>query len=453
MKIENSYSLGNISTEGSDSTSITFFEYFYVFLLIIYAGRANTFVESVSIKENFFGVILPIVLSIILAFRWKVVFDAKFYIVMFCFSFYFIAISIKDGEMHPTFLLTYFFKFFTVYTVIKALKFNLFGIYERVTYYLAITGLILWGMQVVLGGDTLFDIFNRIPGLRDFSYVTGKGVSVIVYSVQPTSYSILDYKIPRNCGFAQEPGSFSVYLCMAIFVNLFITSSGKDSKKLFWVLVIALISTMSTTGYVIFMVITVYFILSKNLNKVLLLLPIAIGALIYASTLPFMSNKIVELINETNELDLLIVNTIGREETATPQRFTSFMITYRDFKDNPVLGLGPDNEKSWINKVGARISPISGIGNLLAQFGLVGFLFFIISTLSSSIFISKYFEYNGKLLLFIIIILISISYSVIILPLLMSFWMFQIFAPRDRVKNVEDSLILRSANIALSPGE
>ena len=424
----NTYSIGRI-TDGVKDTKISFFEYFFVFVMVIYAGRANTFVESVSIKENFIGVILPILLSVILAFRWKVIFDANFYIVMFCFTLYFIAISLKDGEMHPTFFLTYFFKFLNVYIVIKALKFNLFGIYEHVIYYMAITALFLWAIQIVLGGDTLFNYFNRIPGLDTFSFVTGKGLSTIFYSVQPTSYSILDYKIPRNCGFAQEPGSFSVYICLAIFINLFITNTGKDSKKLFWVLGIALMSTMSTTGYVIFMVIMVYFILSKNMNKVLLLLPIAIGVLIYMSTLPFMSNKIVELINETNELDLLIVNTIGREETATPQRFTSFMITYRDFQNNPVLGLGPDNEKSWINKVGARISPISGIGNLLAQFGAVGFLFFIISTISSSFYISKYYGYNGRFLLFIIIILISISYSVIILPLLMSFWMFKLFSP------------------------
>jgi hypothetical protein len=157
-----------------------------------------------------------------------------------------------------------------------------------------------------------------------------------------------------------------------------------------------------------------------------------------------MSNKIIELITETTQLDQLIEGTIGREETATPQRFTSFMITFVDFKNNPVLGLGPDNDKSWINKVGARISPISGIGNLMAQFGIVGLLFFIICSLKSSFYFSKYYNYNGKFLLFFIIIFISISYSIIILPLLMSFWMFQLFGPQDLNQNEEDNLVLAS---------
>jgi hypothetical protein len=446
-----SYSLNRISEGEKETQKLSFFEYFILFVLIIYAGRANTFVESGSITDNPIGVLIPVVLSGILALKWKTKFDLSFYIVIFGFTLYFIGISIKDGEMHPTFFLNYFFKFFIVYIIIKALKFNLFKTYEYVMFLLAIVALFFWIAQVVLGGDTLFDIINRIPGMDSFSYVTGKGSSIVIYSVQPTSYSILDYKIPRNCGFAQEPGSFSVYLCLALFINLFINTSDKKNKIQFWVLVVALITTQSTTGYVIFMVIMVYNVLSKDLNKTLLLFPIAMGALIYMATLPFMSNKILELINETNELDLLIVNTIGREETATPQRFTSFMITYVDFKANPLLGLGPDGDKSWINKVGARISPISGIGNLLAQFGIVGFLFFIISSLRSSFFFARYYKYGGNLLLFIIIILISISYSVIILPLLMSFWMFRSFAPLNSDKKEESDLVINAEKKVVYP--
>jgi hypothetical protein len=271
---------------------------------------------------------------------------------------------------------------------------------------LAIVGLFGWFIQILMGGDNLFNYLNKIPGMTSFSYVTGKGVTAIIYSVQPAIHAIVNLAIPRNCGYTQEPGSFGVYLCLAIFINLFITSSEKNSKKRFWILVITLVSTQSTTGYVIFIVITVFYILSKNLSKILLLFPFAIVALIYLSTLPFMSNKIVTLLTETNTLDQLIVRSFGAEETYTPQRFTSFVITFRDFQENPVLGLGPDNENSWLNKIGARISPISGIGNLLAQFGIVGFLFFVISSIRSSFFFSKYYNYNGKILLFLIIILI-----------------------------------------------
>jgi hypothetical protein len=452
MKIVNPYSEKKISIgNGSELKSITFFDYLFVFVLIIYAGRANTFVESGSLKDNIAGFLLPVILSAILAIRWKVKFDQNFFLLIWGFSVYFIAISIKVGEIHPSFFLHYIFKFFVVYTVIKALKSNLFKIYEHLLYYLAIVGLFMWAVQFLLGGDTLFYYINKIPGMASFSCVTGNGATAIIYSVQPAINAIVNISIPRNCGYTQEPGSFAVYLCLAIFINLFITSSDKNSRKRFWVLVITLVSTQSTTGYVIFMVITIFYILSKNLSKILLVFPFAIVALIYVSTLPFMSNKIVDLLTETNTLDQLIIRSFGAEETFTPQRFTSFVITFRDFQANPILGLGPDNEKSWLLKIGARISPISGMGTLLAQFGLVGFFFFIIFSLRSSFFFAKYFNYNGKFLLFFIIILISISYFIFLLPMIMSFWLFQLFAPQEVKQKEVDGSVLNTETKLVNP--
>ena len=91
---------------GSDSQRVSFFEYFYVLVLIFYAGHANTFVVTSTIKDNPVGVLLPVILSGILAIRWQIIFNKQFYLLIFCFFIYFIAISIKYNAIHPTFLLT-----------------------------------------------------------------------------------------------------------------------------------------------------------------------------------------------------------------------------------------------------------------------------------------------------------------------------------------------------------
>lgn len=410
---------------------ISFFEYFFVLMLILYAGRANTFFESGSFTQNTVGVLLPVVLSVILAFKWNVVFNKQFYTLIFFFAIYFLAVSIKYKVIQPTFFLTYLFLIFISYSAVKALKFNLYIIYELLLYYLAIIGLFMWGVQIILGGDTLFYYFNRIPLLQQISYVSGEGLNAIFYSVQPSFTSLLyNFTIPRNCGYAWEPGSFAVYLCLAIFINLFIQSSDKTSKKRFWILTLALLSTQSTTGYVIFMIVILFYIINKNLQKALLLFPIVFVLLIALSSLPFMKNKIFELINETSVVDQLVIDAYGRESPATPQRFTSFKITMVDFRNNPILGLAAHYEDTWTYKLGSSISTISGIGNLLAQFGLVGFLFFIILSVRSSFTFAKYFNYKGNFLLFIIILSISISYTIIFIPLIMSFWMFSLFDPQ-----------------------
>jgi hypothetical protein len=433
----------SIKTESIEDNSprISFYEYLIVFVLIIYAGRANTFVESGSFTKNPVGALLPLVLTGILAIRWKVMFEKNFYILIACFTIYFVAISAKYGEIQPTFLLTFIFRFFIVYTVIKALKFNLFKIYENVMFYLAIIGVLMWSLQIILRGDTLFSYLNKIPGISLFSYVTGYGLNAILYSVQPSTYGLLyNITIPRNCGYAQEPGSFAVYLCLAIFINLFITDSDKTSKRKFWVLVIALLSTQSTTGYVIFMVIMAYYILNRNLKRILLLLPFIVILLISISSLPFMSNKIIGLINETGNVNMLVERSILRQTSYAPGRFLSFNFAFKDFLNNPILGLGSHLEKSWSTILGAQISTISGVGNLLAQFGIIGFLFFIIFSIKSSFFFAKYYNYKGKFLFFIIIFFISVSYSVIILPLVMVFWLFQLFAPENAGQKEAENL-------------
>jgi hypothetical protein len=414
----------------SDSQRISFFEYLYVFVLIIYAGHANTFVEYLVVMENPVGVFLPIVLSVILATKWNIIFNKQFYLLIFGFFIYFMAISIKYKEIHPNLLLLNLWTFFIVYASVKALKFNLFRIYEYLLYGLSIIGLLMWILQTILGGDSLFNYFSSILSNDSFSYVSGRGLTAIIYSVQPTSASLLfNYLPPRNCGFAWEPGGFAVYLCLAIFINLFVANPDPKGKIRFWVLLLALISTQSTTGYAIFTIIMLFYYLNKKLNIVLLILPIIITASIFIFSLPFMSNKIISLVNETNEIDLIVAESIGIETQEAPQRFTSFMIAIRDFYNNPILGLGSFKEESWTSKIGANISPITGIGNLLANYGIIGFLFFIILSIKTSFLFSKYFSFKGNLLIFFIILFISISYSIILFPLVMCFWMFAFFEP------------------------
>jgi len=432
---------------GSSSPKIAFFEYLLVFVLIIYAGRSNAFVENSSIKENPIGVLFPILLCGILALRWKIKFDGRFFSVLFGFTIYFLAISLKFKVIQPTFIFNYFSLFFIVYVVIRALKFDLFLLYERLIFYLAIAGLFFWLIQVGLRGDSLFYMLSRIPGIDKFSYVSGEGVNAVLYSIQPTYTSLLyNFSIPRNCGYAWEPGAFAVYLCLAVLINLFFVKSDKNRNTRLWVLLIALLSTQSTTGYMIFVLIVLFYLLNKRLNIIILLFPFAVIALVYVSSLPFMSKKVIELIDETKTVNQLLEDTYGRESASTPQRFTSFLLTFKDFKDNPLLGVGGHREATYVFKLGSNISPISGIGNLLAQFGIIGFVIFIVWTFRSSVFFSKHYGYRGNMLLFLVMIFISVSYSMLWLPLVMCFWMFKLFSGPENLMIKEPEPVSEDEN-------
>jgi hypothetical protein len=175
-------------------------------------------------------------------------------------------------------------------------------------------------------------------------------------------------------------------------------------------------------------------------------LPVAIIAVIYLSSLPFMSKKVIQVIDETNQVDQLLEETYGVDFQSNPQRFTSIMISLKDFANNPILGVGGNNEDSWTYKMGSRISTVSGIGNLIAQFGIFGFIFFIIASYKSSIFFSTYYEYKGKFLLFLIILFVSVSYSIIFLPIIITFWMYQLFKPEEPIQKEVKNMALGTKN-------
>lgn len=415
---------------GVDSVRVSFFDYFYVLTLIIYTAHANKYVVSTSLLDNPVWYSIMILLAVIMALKWRIVFNKQFYVLIFGYLIYFVAISIKFHEFRPTFFLNNAFLFFIAYSTAKSLKINLFRIYEVVMTYLAVIGLALWSIQIILGGDNLFTMLANIPSIEEFSNVSGNGLNIILYSVQPTSMSLqFDFLIPRNCGFAWEPGGFAVLLAIAIFFNLFFFKETKNSKTRFWILLAALGSSQSTTGYAILLVILLFYFYNRQKKLVVALWPLLLVALLAVFSLPFMSEKILNIMDETENVNTMVEWSIGKEEAINPQRFASFVIAFRDFLDNPVLGLGGVNEARWTYKIGANVSTITGIGNLLAQYGIVGFLFFIVSSFRSSAFYSKHFMFAGHFLFFLIVVFISISYGIILLPLLMSFWLFGYFTP------------------------
>jgi len=210
---------------------------------------------------------------------------------------------------------------------------------------------------------------------------------------------------------------------------LFFFNPGTTSKTRFWIMTAALVSSQSTTGYVIFMVMLLFYYYNKKQKLIILLWPVVIVLIALTFSLPFMSDKIVSLIREAEMVDVMVEGSIGGETSIAPQRFASFMIAIRDFLANPVLGLGGNAEASWTSMIGANVSTITGLGNLLAQHGLVGLSFFLISSYRTSSFFSRAFNFKGKSLFFIIIVLISISYTIILLPMIMCLWMFKLFTP------------------------
>jgi hypothetical protein len=127
-----------------------------------------------------------------------------------------------------------------------------------------------------------------------------------------------------------------------------------------WVFVIALLTTFSTTGYAMFIIMVFFFIYNQPFRKVAWVIPFAVVFTVLIFMLPFMADKISETTEYNTEE--LIYRSIKHGTQYAPQRFESLQIDFKDFLNHPVLGYGGQVEARWTHQLGAQIATISGIG-------------------------------------------------------------------------------------------
>jgi hypothetical protein len=253
-----------------------------------------------------------------------------------------------------------------------------------------------------------FEFSSQLPGSNvDFN--------IIVYTVNdflliPDSIvNIGGIKIFRNAGFAWEPGVFASLINIAIFFSLIRNRFKLNNNKRLWVFLVALASTFSTTGYSMFVLLVLFYLYNQDFVKVFWLAPIVAVSVIFVFMLPFMYEKITYENQWT--IEELVYLSATNHRTYVPQRFQSLQIDFIDFLNHPLIGYGGHGPAAWTAKLGADIPTVSGIGEIMTQFGIVGILFFLISLWASSKQIINLFNIRGTIFPVLFILLFAISYS------------------------------------------
>jgi hypothetical protein len=239
----------------------------------------------------------------------------------------------------------------------------------------------------------------------------------------------MDDIFPRNAGFCWEPGPFSCFIIIGIF--LLIVKNNFEIKKCIYrlsIYLIALISTQSTTGLIAFLILVIWFLNNKYnfTNARLVLIPVIIILIFLVfQFVPFFGNKINSQLN-TN-LHKVAIETSASNFSSNLDRFSSIKVTFSEFMDNPILGIGANQKERWSAKNNIDVIPTSGIGNILAQYGLFGIIPFLLLLYQSSKTFTNIFNYKGNWYLFLIIIVFGFSFNIIETPFFLSIIMFSFF--------------------------
>ena len=421
-----------------------FFEYFYLFVMVIYMAQMTSETGRMvgGISGNPIPLLIPIVLTIILLIRNPISFrDMKLWTLVGILGAWTIAICYKFHDYSLSNLSYYVFLFYAIiiaFIQIRVYGRDLFPIYEHIMVVLSLISLIMWGIAVLWPSTD--DFFRQFP---ETSY--GNNLFYLFNWMDPEKGQISG-SIIRNAGCSWEPGRFAIMLIPAILINL--SREGitfVDNKKII-ILLLALISTMSTTGYSIVFILYVFFWFNKiNAKSILSFIFIVIPLATYLFSLDFMGGKIQNKANYEGLTRERVHNInynakeYGEGYLGSLDRFESAYFEWINFQKEPLLGYGRNTAKSWFRQIVSKNLVLTGgLVKIPSQFGIfVGFILYVILFYSSQK-ISLTFWSQRQFAFALALLLSSISYVIFCIPIFTAFWLYGLFCYEEDELTAEE---------------
>ena len=329
-------------------------------------------------------------------------------------------------QIRPLFFILLPLSFFGAYVLIKSnLKLNLiFESYERIIFNLSKVSLFFYAWQLI-DLSSLLSFFNLV----DLNI--GKSLNAIVYTIH---FRSIDSGLVQNSGFCWEPGPYACFLSLALIIYM-LKNDFKLDKKVF-LYSVTIISTFSSTGYVCLIIIFLWYVYLRSKRNFVFSLPIGfILMYFFFIESSVLGDKIIQQITQA-EVEYDYYSRYGAEEQTSIGRFNGFLLNLKDFQNYPILGYGGNFDATFSELNDLNVTSTSGIGNWLAQYGVVGTLFLLTSFYRSSFLIVNIFENKGHVFLFFIFLIMTFSFSLITKSIfVLFFFCFYI----DRVKILKEN--------------
>ena len=408
-----------------EDKKVNFFETVNLFLLLSLSGL-NFFNNN----DNFLFFVFLINVLVFIIKREKV--DNGFFVFFLFFVFLTIAqiIWFSDGNFKST--MGFFLRILTAYLVIKNCS-DFLPSFLRLLFFLSLASIFFYTLFRIFPAieDTLFanKHFWDNPDTNEFKK------SLIIYNIfrEPLfgTDSLGLFGLPRNSGPFWEPGAFGGYLTIGLAFEMILFR--RFSVRVL-VLLVALVTTFSTAGYMataLFFLLYFLFLETNKKKKLLIFPALLIGCFFLIVDVDFLANKI------TGQIEGFKEGQTYKMQSDDDTRLGSAFLDLEDLQRSPLFGTGPSDETRY-GKNEVLFMRTNGLADLIVRIGFIGFLFICWTFFRS---LKTYFDASdipkpktSACILIFITFLISLSETYFNMPF---FWSLFLLQYAERIPPVE----------------
>jgi len=196
--------------------------------------------------------------------------------------------------------------------------------------------------------------------------------SFIIYTSYPKEIYTVSFLI-RNPGMFWEPGAFAGYLLLGLIFIVLKNRSftiGQYQKEVIWI-ILGIITSQSTTGYLLLTLLTFLFIWNKYSWSRIYVVPLSVLLIYWVSNnIAFMGDKVEDQYTQATAM--------GKNDISN-SRFGSFNMDMQYIISQPFTGNGLDFSTRYRFHPGVTedIGNGNGMSNFLACWGIPFFLFWL----------------------------------------------------------------------------
>lgn len=421
-----------------DSTNISYKEkadkriiLVFIIQLIALGGAVDGFMSH-SVKMNSWeNCILPIALLYYLSFSNIDLKKIKaLYFVLSVITISQIAVIYKYGT--GNILIGRYYDVIIAFVLLRSLGIDRFFFYfENSVTILVKISLLLWGVCLLFPMLCNILVPLSLPiGFPTCSFTWG---FVGLANLDSTEGLVL-----RNLGFAWEPGRFSSILVVTLMIHLF-RNRFNLFRKNFVPLLLGIISSQATTGYMAFSVCLLGLLVNSDKKRSSKLVKYSLCGIfcIVLFCSPFMLEKMKQILDPEYFLNSNNIERLARTgEQYVPQRAEGLLMEFMNVADSPWIGYGDFKGESYISRElfpTIDIALSNGILQIFAMLGIPIGLLLYWALYKSSTLLASHFKVKGGYLFFLVICAVNVSYNFFVEPFFMVIILYCLFERKDRL--------------------